>query len=482
MAQRQPLAAAARQDSLDQETLDRWVTYLHAPAKQHPYLKDWEGLLSRHAAEAEMRKASDAFQELAVETLRQKRAVDEYNRAISYGAKTQRMLGDVVGRTMDRAHYMLWQELAAEGNPHANDAVPDARVDGVLYYKGEKVERFLPPSYREHLAQMRTRLGQLKAAMPPQYPYLSIIQDVPKPENLHVFIRGNAQNPGEEAPRAFLTALRDCAPQPFTRGSGRLELAEAIANPHNPLTARVMVNRVWQYHFGYGIVRTPSNFGLTGDRPSNAPLLDYLASRLVENRWSLKALHREILLSSTYALSADRAPENTTADPDNRLNWRYNRQRLDAEALRDALLFVAGDLDPKAGGPPVPLEDSKNHRRTVYGRISRQRINPMLAMFDFPNPNITSEQRVPTTVPLQRLFLLNSGLMMQQADALAARIAREAGDGPEARIRHAYHLLFQRSPKPREIAAALDFLQTGAAAWPEYAQVLLSSNEFLYVD
>ncbi|HWB97269.1 MAG TPA: DUF1553 domain-containing protein, partial [Bryobacteraceae bacterium] len=199
-------------------------------------------------------------------------------------------------------------------------------------------------------------------------------------------------------------------------------------------------------------------------------------------RWSLKALHREILLSSTYALSADRAPENTTADPDNRLNWRYNRQRLDAEALRDALLFVAGDLDPKAGGPPVPLEDSKNHRRTVYGRISRQRINPMLAMFDFPNPNITSEQRVPTTVPLQRLFLLNSGLMMQQADALAARIAREAGDGPEARIRHAYHLLFQRSPKPREIAAALDFLQTGAAAWPEYAQVLLSSNEFLYVD
>ena len=199
------------------------------------------------------------------------------------------------------------------------------------------------------------------------------------------------------------------------------ELAEAIASPANPLTARVIVNRVWQHHFGYGLVRTPSNFGSQGDRPSHPELLDYLAARFVREGWSLKKLHREIMLTAVYALSDDHSDRDYAEDPDNRLLWRYNRRRLDAESLRDSLLYVSGKLDLQAGGPAVRL-DKENNRRTVYAYISRRQLDPMLALFDFPNPNNTSEQRLQTTVPLQKLFFMNSPFVIDQSTALAAAL------------------------------------------------------------
>ena len=198
--------------------------------------------------------------------------------------------------------------------------------------------------------------------------------------------------------------------KPFTKGSGRLELAEAIADPNNPLTARVMVNRIWQRHFGQGIVRTPSNFGQLGDRPRHPELLDYLAASFVENKWSIKAMHREIMLSSVYALSAENSAANYAVDPENRLVWRANRRRLDAEALRDSLLYVSGNLDLKPGGKAERLTD-ENKRRAVYGFVSRRKLDGMLALFDFPSPNNTSEQRLSTNVPLQMLFFMNSALV-----------------------------------------------------------------------
>ena len=204
-------------------------------------------------------------------------------------------------------------------------------------------------------------------------------------------------------PRHLPSILCEGAPKPFTNGSGRLELADGIADPANPLTARVMVNRIWQHHFGRGIVETPSNFGNMGGRPSNQELLDYLAARFVENGWSVKAMHREIMLSAVYGMSSQDIPANSAVDPDDRLLWRANWQRMDAETLRDSLLFVSGNLDLQAGGPPAALDD-KNKRRAVYGFVSRRKLDSMLALFDFPNPNNTSEQRVVTNVPLQRLL------------------------------------------------------------------------------
>jgi hypothetical protein len=186
----------------------------------------------------------------------------------------------------------------------------------------------------------------------------------------------------------------------------RRSLADWIASPENPLTARVMVNRIWLGHFGQAIVRTPSSFGQLGERPSHPGLLDYLASRFMESGWSMKALHREIMLSRTYALGTAHSAANFTADPENRLLWRANRRRLDAEALRDSILFAAGTLDASMGGIASPL-NHENRRRTVYGFVSRRKLDGMLALFDFPNPNNMSEERTVTVGPMQRLYFLN---------------------------------------------------------------------------
>jgi hypothetical protein len=317
--------------------------------------------------------------------------------------------------------------------------------------------------------------------MPSVYPFLQALRDSEKPHNLRVYIRGNPDNLGEEAPREFLTILSKGDPVPFRQGSGRLELAAAIASPQNPLTARVMVNRIWQHHFGAGIVRTPSNFGQLGDRPSNPELLDYLASRFIENNWSVKAMHREIMLSAAYQLSAENSPRNYAVDPDNRLTWHATRHRLDVEALRDSLLDVSGALDTETGGPPVKLTENNNNRRTVYGFVSRRKLDDLLALFDFPNPNSTSEQRIATNVPLQQLFFLNSDLMLQKAEAMAGRLEKEAGSEDRQKIERAYRILFSRKPAPDEAKLASNFLREGGSL-AQYLQVLLSSNEFVFIN
>jgi hypothetical protein len=315
--------------------------------------------------------------------------------------------------------------------------------------------------------------------MPPEYPFLHIIEDRAKLKTERVRIRGSAENLGEEAPRRFLAILCDGDAKPFSKGSGRLELAEAIATARNPLTARVMVNRVWHHVFGTGIVRTLANFGQLGEKPSHPELLDYLAARFVEQGWSVKRLLREILLSSTYALSAENSARNFAADPENRLLWHASRRRLDIESLRDHLLAATGELDLTAGGKPVKLTESENKRRTIYGFVSRRKLDGTLALFDFPNPNSLAEQRIETATPLQQLFFLNSAFLMDRAKALAARVAVEKEES--ARIREAYRLLFARAPAAEEVKLGLDYLAAGNP-WPQYAQALLGSNEFLFVN
>jgi hypothetical protein len=275
--------------------------------------------------------------------------------------------------------------------------------------------------------------------------------------------------------------LEPSDPQQFQPGSGRLELAERIAA--HPLTARVMVNRIWQHHFGRGIVGTPSNFGRMGDKPSEPELLEYLAGRFIESGFSIKQLHRDIMLSSTYQLSTQLVKANIEQDPDNRLFWRANRQRLDAETIRDTLLFVAGDLDLSIGGPSREL-DLKNARRSVYAKVSRFRLEPYLALFDFPDPGMTNEVRNVTNVPLQGLFFLNSPQVSQAAEHLAERLAREAGSDDTARIRLAYRLLYGREVTDRELEFGRAFLgnNTTPAAWREYGQALLSANELVFVN
>ncbi|MCI0457607.1 MAG: DUF1549 and DUF1553 domain-containing protein, partial [Gemmataceae bacterium] len=320
----------------------------------------------------------------------------------------------------------------------------------------------------------------------PRVPVIHALKEGTRIANLRVNLRGNPNNLGDEAPRRFLGILAGDTPPPFTQGSGRLELARAIASKDNPLTARVMVNRVWGHLFGRGLVATPSNFGSLGERPTHPELLDWLASRFMAEGWSIKKLTRQILLSETYQRSGAFDERNAQLDPDNQLLWRMNRRRLEVEPWRDALLAVAGNLDSRLGGKATDLSEPDNRRRTLYGAVSRHNLDPLLRLFDFPDPNLTSDRRPVTIIPLQQLFVLNSEFMVRQAKALAARVHAGPASDDATRIQRAFLLAYGRPPSAREMELGTQFLASapagGLSAWERYAQVLLSANEFTFVD
>ncbi len=299
-------------------------------------------------------------------------------------------------------------------------------------------------------------------------------------------LRGNPTTLGPAVPRRFLAVLSPETPKPFVQGSGRIELARAIVNEGGSLAARVFVNRIWQHHFGSALVETPSDFGTQGARPSHPELLDDLAQRFVASGWSMRWLHREIVLSATYRQNSTPNSEHRTpnpSDPDNRWLGRMNRRRLEVEAWRDAMLAVAGNLSLTQGGAPIDLNNPANHRRTLYGIVKRRELNDLLRLHDFPDPTTHCAGRIPTTTPLQQLYTLNSPFMQQQSAALARRLEREATT-TEARVQRAYRLLYGRAATEAQVKLAVDFLgdKPNATAWQQYAQVLLGSNEFLFVD
>ena len=471
--------AVAKDQKLDRETLDRWLKHLQKTPREHPFLNDWDAQVKRDAPLEELKAEAEKFQDLLLAVIREKKTIDQKNLILTGGSQEFEVLSKVNLASLERDRYALWVDFF-QGRQRMEGS--RERDSGVLHYRKKAVERFLQGDWKAHLESMQARLEELKRSLPEKYPFLRTIKDVAKPANLKIYIRGNKETQGDEAPRSFLSALCPGDPVPFTKGSGRIELAEAIANPQNPLTARVMVNRIWQDHFGVGLVTTASNFGQLGDRPSHPELLDYLAARFVEQGWSIKAMHREIVLSATYALSTGSSQENSATDSENHLLWRANRRKLDAEALRDSLLFVSGELDLTMGGEPMRLTDEKNLRRTVYGFVSRAKLDGTLSLFDFPDPNFTSEGRITTDTPLQRLYFLNSEFVINQAKALVSRLETTQTSGTEPRIRQAYRLLFQREPAPEEVQTGLKFLESGQDKWPLYAQALMSSTEFMLVN
>ncbi|MEP7341216.1 MAG: DUF1553 domain-containing protein, partial [Acidobacteriota bacterium] len=313
--------------------------------------------------------------------------------------------------------------------------------------------------------------------------------------DLPVFARGNSASPGEIVPRRFLTVLSKNPPKnlddTFKRGSGRLELAEKILTDAAPLSARVIVNRVWGWHFGSHLVNTPSDFGDRGDKPTHPELLDDLTARFIANGWSLKWLHREIMLSAAYGQSSRPRAEAAEIDAANQLLWRMNPRRLDVESLRDSLLQAAGMLNLEMYGPSLDLDSMDNTRRTVYGRVNRGRSSDILRLYDFPNPFQTSPTRMLTITPLQELFVMNSPFMKQLSAALAKSetfvvppsggsepsIPAEAGTTNET-VRNLYRRILSRDPSPVEIKTALDYLNNATVV--QFAQVLLATNEEVF--
>jgi hypothetical protein len=307
-----------------------------------------------------------------------------------------------------------------------------------------------------------------------------------KTTDLAVFIRGSADNKGPMVPRRFVSVLDDAPARSFTHGSGRRELAIALTDRDNPLLARVLVNRIWGALFGRPLVATPSNFGALGERPTHPELLDDLAVRFVDSGWSVKWLVRELVCSGTYRQTSQVDAARMAADPENRLLGRMSRRRLSVEAWRDSVLAASGSLDNRVGGPSIDPLDVQAPRRTVYSAVSRLELNRMLSMFDYPDPNIHADRRVETTTPLQKLFVLNSPLIIEQANRLAARLGRDVpevqGDATRRRIERAYEMLYGRAGRNAEIELGLAYLAGGADRWPQYVHVLLAANEMLYVD
>jgi mono/diheme cytochrome c family protein len=286
-----------------------------------------------------------------------------------------------------------------------------------------------------------------------------LIEDIAKPHDSPVFIRGDAGNKGPTVPRRFVEVLAGSFRPSWTNGSGRLQLAYAIANNNNPVTARVMVNRVWLHHFGEGFVPTPDDFGTMSESPSHPELLDYLAARFMAEGWSLKKLHREIMLSSVYQQSSANNPRYAQVDPNNRLLWRANIRRLEFETLRDSLLALGGSLDETMYGRPIdPEKQPDATRRTIYNRIDRSDVADVLINFDFANPDLPSGRRHETTVPQQALFLMNSPLVVEQAKKLVALREFNNRKDDAARIQFLYDRIYQRLPRSEEIKLGIEFV------------------------
>ena len=313
---------------------------------------------------------------------------------------------------------------------------------------------------------------------------LHIVRDE-KPHDLPVYDRGDVESPGATVPRGYLQVLSKNEPMKFHQGSGRAELANQIADPANPLTARVFVNRMWDMLFGMPLARTTSNFGATGDKPTHPELLDDLAVRFVRSGWSVKQLVRELVLSASYRQSSQGSESNAQLDEANTYFWRMNRRRLGIEQYRDAVLAVSGDLQ-RAGGQSVDVDAAEHHKRTLYSKVSRRELNKTLMLFDYPDANVHAARRSSSTTPTQKLFMMNSTFMIEQSKVLANRVRGSASSDLE-RIRLAYALLFGRDPEAREVAIAKVFLQQaandeGLDGWEQFSQALLSTNEMLFLD
>jgi mono/diheme cytochrome c family protein len=423
---------------------------------------------------------------------------------------------ELVGKALEET-YRHWREVVKE-SPAVTE-LPDPTEEALrkalfandvpTTLDGAQMIALLDQGERN---KYNTLLGQVKGVEvthPGAPSRAMVLQDKANLYDPVVFRRGQAGNLGDRVPRRFLQVLAHVdGGKPFSKGSGRLELAQAIANPKNPLTARVIVNRVWQHHFGVGLVPTSSDFGFRGEPPTHPELLDHLAFEFMQDGWSIKRLQRRIMLSATWRQGSNVAPRSAEVDPENRLLSRMPRQRLEFEPLRDRVLVAAGSLDEQIGGRSVMIHEEAN-RRALYAYIDREDVPGLLATFDLPSPDASQAIRSKTTVPQQALFLLNSPFLVRQAQAIAEKTSEAESDSE--RVRSVYRRILTRDPDEGETAMALAFVGSGRCKepispsvppakksgskrskesiktipcdpWGQFAQVLLLSNEFAYVD
>jgi hypothetical protein len=465
---------------LDYELLDRYIAYMEKVTDKYKYKEPWQAMMKKQGKEPEAKKLAEEFQENVVRVMLTRNELSDENKVIAAKAldgtkpkkRTNKPSNFVTNedfcpgcnlqlKSMPEADTNFYTEifqrmLSDNEDPVAMMAMGFRNIKpGLLAFRGWGLESRTGSESQAQIAAIRKDIDEAKKKIEPYYPFAHGVKDSSDPKDLEFNHRGDPFNLGPAIPRHFLSVLSKADPKPLRTGSGRAELADAIVE--EPLALRVAVNRIWKGHFGTGLVDTPSNFGMTGERPANPELLEYLSASFKKNGLSAKKLHREIMLSSVYQLSSENNPAALAKDSGNRLYWRADRKRLDAEQLRDSVLAVAGNLDTAVGGPSEELSPAML-RRTVYGKVSRYKLDQYLATFDFPSPNISAEKRFVTTVPLQRLFLMNSDFMQAESEELAKRVAAEPND--RERIRKAHRIVYGREPSEREVALGLEYLKT----------------------
>ncbi|BDC51480.1 hypothetical protein F183_A37960 [Bryobacterales bacterium F-183] len=480
--QKKDMAAVVEARKLDFEVLDRWIKYMAKPTTKYKHKDAWQAMMKRPTSTMqEAKRLADDLQEKIIAVMLERNELDAENKVIMAkdleGTKPKKRTdkpsnftsfkdfnpgAHLEFKSLPEADNNFWTEVFQRELPEADD--PNAMMamgmrsfkPGVLMFRGWALESRLGAEPQARLKTIQGGIDALRKKLEAKFPFVHGVRDAEKPEDIKLHFRGDPANlVGEPIKRHFLSILSPSdKPIEFRQGSGRLELAELIVG--QPITSRVYVNRIWKQLFGSGIVDTPSNFGMTGERPTNPELLEYLADNFTRNGRSTKKLLRELVLSSTYQLSSANDPAAFAKDSGNRLYWRAARKRMDAEQIRDSIMQVSGNLDLSLGGPSVELTPAML-RRTVYGKISRYKPDEYLMLFDFPTPLISAEKRFQTTVPGQRLFLMNSDFMQIEAEELAKRVANEANN--RERIKKAYRLVYGRDASEEEIALGIDYLK-----------------------
>ena len=489
-----PVEAAARERNLDAQTLKKWAEYLDPGDQLRLYLKEWHD-----ADTASARTAAEKYQQrFAASSAGWREKVAKWRAEVrtAYDEGTAAPKRPRTDGFKNRFH----EETALnDGGPFSIDE--------------KKREEILSPELRPQIKHLRAEFTELKAAAPHQPPMASAVVEG-KTIDQPVFLRGNHHNHGDIVPKEFPRVLAGSNQQPVTQGSGRKELAEWLVTGSAALTSRVMVNRIWHWHFGQGLVRTPNNFGKVGERPTHPPLLDYLARQFIDSGWSVKHIHRLIMLSSTYRMSSRVSDDARRLDPDNRLWSRFGRRRLSIEELRDSILALAGSLDLTMGGTLQPelgdsikgsstedppyLAPEASMRRTVYLPLYRNRLPKLLSLFDFVDSTSSTGQRSQTNIAPQGLFVMNSEFFDGRAHAFAERLLDKPSPADSGRIERAYLMALARKPTSGELQAGLEYVRNYPSgsppkspretsdsqreAWQGLCRILMASNEFHYVD
>ncbi len=486
-------ASLSRQQGLDEAVLERWVEYLKPDGELKPHLEHW-----RQAEASNVSAIAEEYQSHFEKAAREwEEVLRNWKKKVEEAAKNKMELPETP--KFDGGKDRFFSEVSfGSKEPGTGKLVHP----GPLALPEKEQESLFEAESRQKLSVLRQEMEELKKTSPPEPPMACAVADGETIEQ-HVFIRGSHENRGEVVSKGFPRVLSNDGQLDIKKGSGRLELAKWLTNPNHPLTSRVMANRIWQWHFGEGLVRTPSNYGRTGIQPTHPELLDYLAKRFIESGWSIKAMHRLIMLSSAYQMSSQITEEKTKVDPANEFWSRFNRRRLTVEEIRDSFLNLDGVMDLTMGGPLQAYSDNEdgnnrpsfdlpqNKRRTVYLPLRRSNLFSLLNLFDFGDATNSNSGRTRTNVAPQALFMMNSDFVNERSLNFTEYLLKQA-DRAEPRIEQAYLVTLARKPTAVEIQNAIRYISSFPAkssrheasteAWQSFCRVLMSSNEFIYVD